>query len=196
MRAALIFAYGIACGALVMAMLPHAAAHLRARSRFLQSTSAGNAGAARAHTAEKFGFVANGMMEEVAPLFGAEKERVWSPGWNPQFVHPVPAKDELGMVFIAAHSHFQAVWVNTEFDLKKGRIQYAYMIPETMVSLITLRLTPQGPQTRVEVEYDRTSLSTEANGQVRSMAEQDHVAGPEWEKQVNEFLASRVPPSK
>jgi hypothetical protein len=43
---------------------------------------------ARTHTREKFNLTAHASMQEVAPLFGAHKERDWAPGWNPQFVHP------------------------------------------------------------------------------------------------------------
>jgi hypothetical protein len=92
------------------------------------------------------------------------------------------------MVFVAAHSHRKSVWVNTEFDAKKGRIRYVYVIPDMLVTLITLQLTPEGDKTRVEVEYDRTALSAEADAHVRHMAEGDCASGPEWEKQVNGYL--------
>jgi hypothetical protein len=55
-------------------------------------------------------------------------------------------------------------------------------------TVITLRLTPAGNETRVEVEYDRTALTPEADAHVQCMAEQDRSAGLEWEKAVNEYL--------
>ena len=112
-----------------------------------------------------------------------------SPGWNPRFVYPVPAVDKEGMVFTTAHDHLSAVWVNAIFDEKNGRIAYVYVIPDAMATVIRLKLTPQGEQTRVEVEYDRTALSPEADEHVRHMAETDRKSGPEWEKQVNEYLS-------
>jgi hypothetical protein len=148
----------------------------------------GPSGAARSHTEAKFAFTARGRMEQVAPLFGADKERVWSPGWNPQFVHPAPAGDEKGMVFTVAHEHLKAAWVNTEFDLQNGRIQYVYMIPDALVTVITLQLRPEGDRTQVEVEYDRTALSAEGDAHVRHMAEGDRTSGPKWEKRLNEYL--------
>ena len=188
MRGVALLLLGAACGVAGMAILPRAVAHLHAALRVRHGGQATMAGSGRVHTEEKFAFVAHGTMEEVAPLFGAEKERVWSPGWNPQFVHPLPAADETGMVFTVAHDHLRAVWVNTELDLKKGRVQYVYVIPDALVTVITLRLTPQGQQTYVAVEYDRTALSAEADGHVRHMAEQDRSSGPEWEKQTNAYL--------
>ncbi|MGB7846081.1 MAG: hypothetical protein WBL63_10725 [Candidatus Acidiferrum sp.] len=167
--------------------LPKVAALLRSALHGMQG-GAISRGRERAHTEEKFAFTAQGPMNEVAPLFGADKERLWAPGWNPQFIHPLPATDQQGMVFTVAHDHLNAAWVNTEFDTRNGRMQYAYVIPDTLVTVITLQLTPLGNQTRVEVAYDRTALSAEAQAHVRHMAEGDRKAGPEWEKQVNEYL--------
>lgn len=189
MRSVGLFAIGAVCGVLLMAW-PKVAAHVRGALHGMHGGQSG-ANAGRVHTEEKFVFRANGPMEQVAPLFGADKERVWAPQWDPQFVLPEPASDKEGMVFTVAHQHLRAAWVNTAFDVKNGRIQYVYMIPDALVTVITLNLTPQGQQTKVEVEYDRTALSADADEHVRHMAEGDRGSGPEWEQQVNRYLAGR-----
>lgn len=189
MRGVLLFVIGALCGVVVMAA-PKVAAHLHAMLHGRQGSP--GRGEARVHTEETFAFTANAPMEKVLPLFGAEQERLWAPGWNPAFVHPVPAADEEGMVFTVAHDHLKATWVNTAFDDKNGRVQYVYMIPGALVTVITLKLTPQGEQTRVEVEYDRTALDAEADAHVRHLAEGDRRSGPEWEKQVNGWLKSNA----
>lgn len=186
MKGAWLFVIGAACG-VAGALLPKAAMHLHAAAGERHGSQA-TQGRARAHTQEKFAFTRRAPMERVAPLFGADKERVWSAKWEPSFVYPEPAQDVQGMVFTVAHGHRKSVWVNTEFDLKNGRVQYAYIIPDVLSTVITLRLTPAGNETRVEVEYDRTSLTPEADAHVQHMAEQDRSAGPEWEKAVNEYL--------
>jgi hypothetical protein len=187
-----IFAIGFLVGAVVATSLAIAHTHLHRalhHGHEAQNTG-GKQETGRTHTEEKFSFVANAPMETVAPLFGAEKEKIWSPGWSPNFVHPLPPNDEQGMVFTVAHSHMTASWVNTEFDLKNGRIQYVYMIPDAMVTVITLHLTPQNEQTKVDVAYDRTSLTADADEHVQHMAAGDRQSGPEWEKQVNDYLRS------
>jgi hypothetical protein len=146
---------------------------------------------ARVHTNTQFAFVAEAPWERVAPLFGADRERLWAPGWDPAFVWPELALDREGMVFQLAHGAKNAVWVNTCFDLAARRIQYVYFIPETMVAVITLRLTAQQRATQVEVTYERTALDAKANGLVRNMAAQDALAGPRWGRQINDHLASR-----
>lgn len=189
MKEAWVLVLGAACGA-GGAILPRVAMHLRTLLRDAHSGRP-TAGAARAHTEEKFAFTADASMKEVAPLFGADAEREWAPGWDPKFVHPLPARDEQGMVFTVERAPGKSVWLNTAFDLMNGRIQYAYMIPNTLVTLITLQLTQERDKTRVEVEYERTALSAEADGHVRRMAEQDHTAGADWEKQIHGYLKKR-----
>ena len=95
------------------------------------------------------------------------------------------------MVFTVQHGNQKAVWVNTEFNLKDGRVQYVYVVPETLVTVISLQLTVMGNETRVDVGYDRTALNAEENARVQHLAEQDRQAGPEWAMQVNGYLKSR-----
>jgi hypothetical protein len=187
MKGAWVFVVGAACGVAVM-VLPRIATHLHGALHGNHGAESGTSDI-RVHTEEKFAFTAKAPMEQAWPLFGADKERVWAPNWNPQFLHPVPANDEEGMVFTVAHDHLRAAWVNTQFDEKNGHIQYVYIIPDALVTVITLQLTAEGQQTRVEVEYDRTALSPEADAHVKHMADGDRASGPEWEKQVNDYLA-------
>jgi hypothetical protein len=128
-------------------------------------------------------------MSEVAPLFGASKEQVWAPGWDPEFIFPTPEADVEGMVFTVTRNGSEAVWVNTEFDLGNGRAQYVYVVPGAFVTVITLRISPAGDHCNVEVRYARTALRTAAEPEVAQLAEQDRRAGPDWERQVNEWLS-------
>jgi hypothetical protein len=184
MKDAALFVAGLILGLLFMA-IPRVNTHVRV---LIHAAHQGATDGARAHSDQKFTFVANAPMDRVAPLFGADKERVWAAHWDPQFIYPTSAADQEGMVFAVAHDHLRSVWVNTELDLKNGRIEYVYMIPDALVTVITLRLTPQGNRTQVDVEYQRTALSAEAAAHVQHMAEGDRRAGPDWDKRVNGYL--------
>jgi hypothetical protein len=186
MKGLLLFIGGVVCGGALVA-IPRIAGHLRAAVHGMRESSTAPE-QARVHSEARFAFTARAPMALVTPLFGANKERLWSPGWNPSFLHPLPAGDEQGMVFTVAHDHLKSVWVNTEFDAKNGRVQYVYVIPDALVTVITLQMKPDGDHTQVEVEYDRTALSAEADGHARHLAEGDRTSGPEWERQVNEYL--------
>ncbi len=88
----------------------------------------------------------NAPFEQAAPLFGANEERKWAPEWNPQFIYPVPAHDQQGMVFRVEHGDHSAVWINTAFDLAAGHIQYTYVLNDAMATLIDIHLTRDSAQ--------------------------------------------------
>jgi hypothetical protein len=140
------------------------------------------------HTREQFSLVANAPFEVAWPLFGAHEERAWAPGWEPIFLWPEKPFDQPGMVFKVRHAAGNAIWVNTAFDRNEARIQYVYVIPEVVVTVITLKLTPDGGSTIVEVVYERTALAETANELVEGMAMRDRLACKEWSQQVNAHL--------
>ncbi len=67
------------------------------------------------------------------------------------------------MVFRVRHGDKSAVWVNTAFDRTARRIQYVYVIPDVVVTVITLELMPDRGSTNVDVVYERTALAEAAN---------------------------------
>jgi hypothetical protein len=145
----------------------------------------------RLHTVRMFEFVAAGSLNVVGTLLGADRERAWAPGWSPSFVWPAHPRDQQGMVFTTARDDgHTAIWVNTVFDPSRGQVQYAYVVPDVMVTLITLHLKEESTQrTHVAVTYERTALKPEANEAVQKMADHDAGAGPEWGEQINDYLA-------
>jgi hypothetical protein len=143
------------------------------------------------HTREQFSFVANAPLDVAWPLFGAEGERAWAPGWDPAFIWPSETNDREGMVFRISHSLGTAIWINTAFDPVSRRIQYVYVIPEVVATVISLHLRSLGEETEVAVAYERTALSETANDQVRTLAEGDKTARDEWTRQIDMHLRGR-----
>lgn len=141
------------------------------------------------HTREQFSLLAHAPFDTAWPLFGAHKERAWAEDWHPVFLWPEQPFDQEGMVFEVAHDRGSAVWVNTCFDRAARRIQYVYVIPDVVVTVITLKVTPARESTAVEVVYERTALAAKANDIVKEMAGRDRVAGKEWSQQINAHLA-------
>ena len=84
----------------------------------------------------------------------------------------------------------RSVWTNTAFDPAAGHVQYVYVIPDALVTLIDIHLTKaSGNETLVSVVYERTALSTEANDHVAHLAKGDAKSGPEWSDAINAYLA-------
>jgi hypothetical protein len=142
-----------------------------------------------AHTRITFTFTVNAPFGQAAPLFGADEERKWAPGWDPQFVYPNPAKDQAGAVFLVKHGPNSSVWTTTAFDLTDGYVQYVYVMNHVMVTLIDIRLTRHSAQrTGVSVTYERTALTSQANDHIADLAKQDEGFAKEWEDQINDYL--------
>jgi len=143
------------------------------------------------HVRNEFEFTAHAPYQAVAPLFGPEGERVWAGGhWDPHFLYPRPAQDIQGAVFTIRHGHHQAYWINTSFDLGGRHFQYVYCIPEMMMVLIDVRFSElDAENTKVNVAYERTALSAEANERVTEMAKADRESGKEWGSAINDYLA-------
>jgi hypothetical protein len=133
--------------------------------------------------------VVDAPFDQVAPLLGALEERKWAPGWDPKFIHPIPAHDQLGMVFTVPKGQSTSLWVNTAFDLAAGHIQYVYVINETMTTLIDIHLTRRSAQkTEITVLYERTALVPGANAHVQQLADEDAGAGQEWDDAINGYF--------
>jgi hypothetical protein len=145
------------------------------------------------HTRTDFSFTVDAPFDQVAPLFGANQERKWAAGWNPQFIYPTPAHDQQGMVFKVAHGQFTSVWVNTALDLAAGHIQYAYVLNDAMATLIDIHVARQSAQkTAVTVVYERTALLPEANEHVQHFIKGDAGAGKEWGDAIGSYFAKAL----
>ena len=154
------------------------------------SQSAASAQLLRTQTS--FDLTVNLPYAEAAPLFGPEGERAWGGDhWNPQFLYPQPAHDEQGAVFIIQHGPFTVTWVNTLFDLEARHFQYAYFIPDILVTTIDVRFTPESATTQVHVIYTRTALTSEGNDQVAKLTASDKAAAQNWQQAIDTYLVSR-----
>ena len=146
-----------------------------------------------AHARSKFTFTVQTPMAEAFALFGPEGERGWAgPQWDPEFVYPVPAKDVEGAVFRVHHVHHSATWVNTAFDAQAGHAAYVFVIEGKLATRIDVQLTPvDAGTTRVRVMYERTALDPSVNQDIAEMAQEDAKMGPEWEKEIGEYLKKK-----
>lgn len=173
--------------------LPHIALALG----ILTTSSLSQAVAAElAHVSNTFQFQVAGALERLAPLFGPEGERKWAgEHWNPEFLYPRPAKDIQGAVFRVEHGQHASIWVNTIFDLARGRMQYVSFLDTVAVTTIDVSLVPSDKShTVVTVTYTRTAVLPAANDDVRALGDKDRDSGPDWQRAIEDFL-NRPSPS-
>jgi len=142
------------------------------------------------HVRNEFRFTVRAAYEAAAPLFGPEGERAWAgDDWDPQFIHPSPARDVEGAVFAVRRGGDRAIWVNTKFDLAGRHIQYVYFLPDVLVTKIDVHFESGGEETtHARVIYERTALSLAANARVEELGNGDRESGPEWEAAIDAYL--------
>ncbi len=149
--------------------------------------------AERRHEVTSFDVTVRARYAEAAVLFGPEGERPWAgKEWDPQFVHPVPGRDEEGGVFTIRHGELNAVWVIARHDVEARHFQYVYFIAGLLVTTIDVRFeVVDAKTTKVHVTYARTAVSAEGDAHVAAMSEGDKQAGAEWQKAIDAYLAAR-----
>ena len=145
------------------------------------------------HVRNEFDFVVHAPYRAMAPLFGPEGERAWGgDDWDPHFLYPQPAQDTQGAVFTVKHGHgHNAYWVNTAFDLDARHVQYVYIVPDVIATLIDIHFSElDAANTRVDVAYERTALNPDANERVQHAGDSDRNSSKEWSDAINGYLAA------
>jgi hypothetical protein len=135
----------------------------------------------------------NRTFAEAAALFGPEGERPWAgKHWDPQFIFPLPARDEQGAVFTIKHGPLSAVWVVAQHDVEARHFHYVYFISNLMVTTIDVRFAVvDASTTRVHVTYARTAMTPEGDEHVAAMSKGDRQSGAEWQEALDAYLADR-----
>lgn len=101
-------------------------------------------------------------LERVVPLFTAEGERAWAPGWEPRILS---GDGERGSAFITATRDGGTVtWIVIDYRPAEGRASYARLVDGSNIGLVDVacNASAQGG-TDVSVRYTLTAVS-EAGG--------------------------------
>lgn len=106
-------------------------------------------------------------LDEAMPLFTAEGERRWVPGWNPRY--PGARTSGAGAVFVTDDDGAPVFWVVVEQT--ERRVRYARTNPARAAGLVTVEAVDDGPRaTQVRVSYDLTALSEDGAAWLDSFA--------------------------
>jgi ribosomal-protein-alanine N-acetyltransferase len=106
------------------------------------------------------------------PYFSPEGERLFVPGWDPEYLHPcgAPPVDPKGAVFRTRHSGEETLWVVLRHDEEAGRAEYFRLSPGSRLGTVEVHARPAGESTEVDVSYRLTGLSESGNRELASLA--------------------------
>lgn len=129
---------------------------------------------------------------EVLPLFTADGERGWAPGWNPEMLSGDTAR---GSTFrTVSDAGVETVWVVAAYRPEDGHASYARVAQGSNVGLVDVDCrAASGGGTDVTVRYTLTGLSERGREFVRDFLQEDHYRAMigEWAEATARALSSR-----
>ena len=131
-------------------------------------------------------------LARVFPLFTAEGERGWAPGWEPVILS---GAEERGSAFVTrGHAGIETTWIVADYRPADGRVSYARLAQGSNIGLVDVVCTPADDGgTVVSVRYTLTGVSEQGRAFVREFLEPTHYARmiDEWRVATSAALAKQ-----
>jgi hypothetical protein len=127
------------------------------------------------------------------PLFSAEGETLWVPGWAYENVMGSTDMHEDYVFLTGAHDHAgsDAIWIVKRHQPEHHRVELYRVEPGDKVGLVIVQITDQGDgESEVEVTYEYIGISEQGNEFIDSFtfeAFSGFVA--EWKSLLEAYLA-------
>lgn len=105
-------------------------------------------------------------IETLFPLFSAEGEKLWVPGWDYENIMGSNDLHEDYIFLTKNHDHAStdAIWLVKRYDPESFLVQFYKIEPEDKVGVITVQCVQIDKcLTEVEVTYEYTGLSEKGN---------------------------------
>jgi hypothetical protein len=103
-------------------------------------------------------FHLNAPLARVFPLFTAEGERAWAPGWEPRILSGFV---ERGSAFVTtAHDGAPVTWIVIDYRPAEGRVSYARLVQDSNIGTVdVICAEPASGGTDISVRYTLTAVS-------------------------------------
>lgn len=115
----------------------------------------------------------HGKPGDIFPLLCPVREREWAEGWDPLTVYTHSGFAESNCVFTTGEETPESIWVITDFDYLRHRLEIVKVTPGMTVGRITITLSANGAlETEAEVVYMYTAISPSGEEFVRGYSEE------------------------
>jgi hypothetical protein len=130
-------------------------------------------------------FVLMGPLDAVLPLFTAEGERRWAPGWEPVWADE-SHEHEIGEVWTTAGPP-STTWVTV--DAGANHVRYARVAIGDSAGLVTVTCAESNGRTTVTVDYDLSALSDAGADRLERFAACYDDMLAHWQRHTSRALA-------
>jgi len=114
-----------------------------------------------------------GKPADVFPLLCPVREREWAEGWDPLAVYTASGFAEMDCIFTTGQDNPESIWVITEFDPVRHRLEIVKVSPGMTVCRIIINLSEdESGNTDAEVTYMYTAISREGEQFVRDYSQE------------------------
>lgn len=124
-------------------------------------------------------------VKELFPLFSAEGEKLWVPGWDYENIMGGTDLHEDYVFVTKSHDHAasNAVWVVKRYEPEDYLVQFYKVEPGEKIGVIEVKCFKlEESRTKVQVTYEYIGLSTKGNEFVSSFSSSEYKAFiAEWE---------------
>lgn len=124
---------------------------------------------------------------QVFPLFTAEGERAWAPGWEPEILS---GGRERGSVFRTRTPERETVWVVTDYRPEQTQVSYARLAQGSNMGLVDVRCREANGGSEVSVTYTLTGITPEGAAFVQAFLEPARYTAfiEEWREAIQAYL--------
>lgn len=133
-------------------------------------------------------------LEKVFPLFSAEGEKLWVPGWDYENIMGTTdlCEDYIFLTKNHDHASTHAIWLVKRYDPASHFIQFYKIEPGDKVGLITVQCIQESKNnTTVQITYKYIGLSEKGRdfiSEFTSTYYESFIA--EWERLLNIYFSS------
>jgi len=133
-------------------------------------------------------------IEELFPLFSAEGEKLWVPGWDYENIMGSKNLHEDYIFLTKNHEHAstKAIWLVKRYEPDSYLVQFYKVEPEDKVGIITVQCTKIVKSlTQVEVTYEYIGLSEEGDRFIEKFTSSEYEAFiNEWNTLLVQYFES------
>jgi hypothetical protein len=126
-------------------------------------------------------------------FFTPEGERLWVPGWEPEYLHPADGTLAEGLAFRTLHGGEMTLWLVSRCDRAAGAIEYVRVTPGSRMGTVSVQLSAAagGDATVAAVGYRLTSLSPAGDRALEAFAAGFTGMLAEWERRIDTYRTQR-----
>ncbi|SMO86836.1 hypothetical protein [Gracilimonas mengyeensis] len=142
-----------------------------------------------AHTAD---FRIKYPADKLFPLFSAEGEKLWVPGWDYENIMGTTELRENYVFLTTNHDHAatSAIWIVKNYQPEDYLVEFYKVEPEEKVGFIKVHCTSLSESdTKVEVTYEYIALSEKGKAFIKDFTTEDYTAFiGEWGELLSSYL--------